>query len=256
MKRGPLARFFNSLWRTDWGLTALLLFLALGLFVAPPLLSSELLSPRLIDVTFALILVSGVATVSGRGLATLIAAVLAVLAIVVRGARVFAPDAGPTIAIVDTSFAIVSVLVLTGLVLVQVFRRGPITFHRIQGAVAAYLLLGLAWANAYELVELVRPGALHYPDSLGPSPIRLVYFSFVTLTTVGYGDITPVHPAVRSLAITEALVGQLFPSILIGRLVSMEIASQRERTAEREKRREDAFLRLEKRARRSGRRLA
>jgi voltage-gated potassium channel Kch len=55
----------------------------------------------------------------------------------------------------------------------------------------------------------------------------LAYYSFVTLTTVGYGDITPVHPVARSLAIAEALVGQLYPAILIARLVAMEIESRR-----------------------------
>ena len=52
------------------------------------------------------------------------------------------------------------------------------------------------------------------------------YFSFVTLTTVGYGDITPVHPVARVLAVGEALVGQLYPAILIGRLVSLQITSR------------------------------
>jgi voltage-gated potassium channel Kch len=56
---------------------------------------------------------------------------------------------------------------------------------------------------------------------------RLIYFSFATLTTVGYGDITPVHPIARSLAMLEALIGQLFPVILIARLVSMELYYRR-----------------------------
>ena len=52
------------------------------------------------------------------------------------------------------------------------------------------------------------------------------YFSFVTLTTLGYGDTVPVHPVARSLAIAEALVGQLYPAILIGRLVSLQISAR------------------------------
>jgi hypothetical protein len=199
-------------------------------FVAPVLISGELLSPRLIDVTLALVLVSGVVTVSHRGAAaTLVAASVSMIAVATRGVRLLAP--GDALRILDASLAIAALLVLTALVLVQVFRAGPITYHRIQGAIAAYLLLGVAWANAYELIEIARPGALHYPDGAGPSPIRLVYFSFVTLTTVGYGDITPVHPVARTLAMSEALVGQLFPAILIARLVSMEMASARERDA-------------------------
>jgi len=60
----------------------------------------------------------------------------------------------------------------------------------------------------------------------------LVYFSFVTLTTVGYGDITPVHPIVRSLSNLEALVGQLYPAILIGRLVAMELSARQSNSRE------------------------
>jgi hypothetical protein len=56
----------------------------------------------------------------------------------------------------------------------------------------------------------------------------LIYYSFVTLTTVGYGDITPLHPTARSLAMAEALIGQLYPAILIARLVSLRITPSRE----------------------------
>lgn len=111
------------------------------------------------------------------------------------------------------------------------FRSGPITGDRIRGAVAAYLLVGLAFVFAYRLVDDASPGAL----SIGPigpglrhGAQNLAYFSFVTLTTVGYGDITPVHPAARILAIAEALIGQLYPAILIGRLVSLQISSRTE----------------------------
>ena len=106
-------------------------------------------------------------------------------------------------------------------VLAQTFRAGPVNFHRIQGAVAAYLLLGLAWALAYELVSLLAAGAFSFAGSGGPERPDFVYFSFVTLTTVGYGDVTPVHPVARSLAVAEALTGQLYPAILLARLVSL-----------------------------------
>ena len=106
-------------------------------------------------------------------------------------------------------------------VLAQTFRAGPVNRHRIEGAVAAYLLLGLAWALAYELVGLLAAGAFSGTGRSGPERPDLVYFSFVTLTTVGYGDVTPVHPVARSLAVAEALTGQLYPAILLARLVSL-----------------------------------
>lgn len=116
---------------------------------------------------------------------------------------------------------LVSVGAITFVVLTQSFRGGPVNLYRIQGAVAAYLLLGLAWAQAYELVALLAPGAFAgavFPETEGS---HFVYFSFVTLTTVGQGDVTPVHPVARSLAVAEALTGQLHPAILLARLVSL-----------------------------------
>jgi hypothetical protein len=112
------------------------------------------------------------------------------------------------------------------LVLTRVFQPGPVTWHRIQGAVTAFLLFGLGWAQAYEFVEALAPGAFAFPrgDLAGGgwfSP--MLYYSFITLTTLGYGDVLPVHPAARSLAMFEALIGQLYPAILIAKLVSLQV---------------------------------
>jgi hypothetical protein len=84
----------------------------------------------------------------------------------------------------------------------------------------------LIWAFAYDLVILHAPQAFHADELTvqhGPLTPTLIYFSFATLTTVGYRDITPIHPIARSLAMLEAFVGQLFPAILIARLVAMEL---------------------------------
>jgi hypothetical protein len=216
-------RTFSRFWHTDRGLTALVVFLVLGLLVAPPLRSAGIISPALFDAVFSLILIAGVATVSGRKWATALAAGLALLTLAIRWSRLGVQ--ADTLAVLDPALTVLTLLTLSALVLYQVLRSGRITFHRIQGSVAAYLLLGLAWASAYDFVLQLRPGAFRFPDASDPQ-LTLLYFSFVTLTTVGYGDVTPVLPAARSLAVAEALVGQLFPAILIARLVSMEIASR------------------------------
>jgi hypothetical protein len=224
-----------SIWRRDWGLTALLVFLVLLMLVALPLIASGVLTPLFADVAFGLVLLSGVAALAGRRAAMLLTAGFALLALVMRGLRLGTSD--PTLRLLDSAVSLLAVAVLAGLVLFQVFRKGPITLHRVQGAVAAYLLVGLAWGLAYEIALLKDPKALQMPAVTPPGAAQspqLIYFSFVTLTTVGYGDIVPVHPAVRSLAMTEALIGQLFPAILIARLVSLEIAAKSSRD-EREK---------------------
>src|SRR5262249_31801242 len=95
--------------------------------------------------------------------------------------------------------------------------------RRVQGSVAVYLLLGLFWAVSYQLVELLQPGSFSIgARKSGIDLQQLGYFSFTTLTTLGLGDILPVSPLARSLVALEALVGQLFPVILIARLVTME----------------------------------
>jgi hypothetical protein len=120
---------------------------------------------------------------------------------------------------------------LAAVILVRVFREGRINFHRIQGAVCVYLLLGVIWSGCYSLVIQFDPAAFNLPASTGDDTLtsRLVYFSFVTLTTVGYGDVTAVHPAARSLALLEALAGQLFPAVLLARLVGMELSHREDK---------------------------
>ncbi|HEY2664890.1 MAG TPA: potassium channel family protein, partial [Candidatus Binataceae bacterium] len=122
------------------------------------------------------------------------------------------------------------------LMLRQVLRRGPTTSRRVQGAVALYLLFGVAWGILYDLLEVLQPGSFRFSVGAGRIALpQLSYFSFTTLTTLGLGDILPINPLARSLVIMEALVGQLFPVILIARLVTMEITyRERRQNAERE----------------------
>jgi hypothetical protein len=144
----------------------------------------------------------------------------AVVAVAVFLASWVVPVAPPTIQLTG----LVSLVLLLVAVLGQTFRQGPVTFQRIQGGIAAYLLLGVIWAEAFGLVELLRPGAFSGPADVIRGPRGWVYFSFTTLTTVGYGDVVPVHPAARSLAMLEAVTGPLYIAILLARLVSLAVA--------------------------------
>ena len=110
-----------------------------------------------------------------------------------------------------------------GLVLLsQIFRPGRVTHLRIQGAIAVYLLFGVFYAHAYHIAATLVPGSFAGATEL-TSGSGWAYYSFVTLTTVGYGDITPVSQVARSLSVAEALSGQLYLAVLIARLVAMEI---------------------------------
>jgi len=133
----------------------------------------------------------------------------------------------PTLALQVWSgaWSIVAILVISLVLLAQVFRAGPVTAYRLQGAIAVYLLFGVGWAHAYHLTGLLHPGSFNTPPGEIPSVLDWVYFSFITLTTVGYGDITPMMPIARTLAMGEALTGQLYLAVLIARLVAMEVVS-------------------------------
>ena len=138
----------------------------------------------------------------------------------------------PSISFWDCIISFFCCGLLTVIIAVQVFKEGRVTVNHIQSAVAIYLLLGLMWGFLYQAVALKDPEAFvrasaPVSDSVYALKRDLIYYSFVTLTTMGYGDITPVHPGARMLAALEAIIGQLFPAILISWLVSMQILHSR-----------------------------
>ncbi len=226
--RRPLLKAAWAFWAEDKGLSLLLALLAMVVFVVPPLVRLGMARWFVFDAFFTLVLIAGVTTVSRSRIALTFAAALAGSAVVVRWTH--RAIASRDLASLDALLALVTLGVFAAVVLIQTFREGPITIHRIQGAVSVYLLLGLMWTVAYELIANVRPGAFRFPEGVsGNDPAVFGYFSFVTLTTVGYGDVTPADPIARSAAMLEAVVGQLFPAILIARLVSMELESRRRR---------------------------
>ncbi len=112
------------------------------------------------------------------------------------------------------------------LLLTRVMRDGRINLNRIMGAIGSYLLIGIIFTQAYRLLADLIPGAFAIggaPAAFGDISAKLPYYSFITLTSTGYGDITPVHPYARSLATMEALGGNLFLAVLVARLVGLEI---------------------------------
>ncbi len=101
----------------------------------------------------------------------------------------------------------------------------------INAAICVYLSLGVAWAMAYVLLELLLPGAFRIAEYAKDSQImvlEMVYYSMVTLTTLGYGDITPVTPLAKNLSALEAIIGQVYLTVLVARLVSLNIAQANE----------------------------
>jgi voltage-gated potassium channel len=100
---------------------------------------------------------------------------------------------------------------------------------RIVGAICVYILIGLAWAKLFETLDGVVPGSFRFPADTAwtaPGPLRYRYFSFVTLATLGYGDVTPRTVLAGTLASLEAVGGQLYIGITVARLVALSLAER------------------------------
>ncbi len=120
---------------------------------------------------------------------------------------------------------------MTWLAVRQVLFTGSITSNDIVGAICIYMLLGLIWAILYLLLALTTPGAF---NGLPQAPwldnfAAAVYFSFVTITTLGYGDISPALPVARFLVMMEAIVGVFYMAILVASLIGVRMSVRDEK---------------------------
>jgi hypothetical protein len=182
-----------------------------------------------------LVLLTGVITVPCHTSVRLIAFLIAIVAVIGRFVEVVMSGQIP--AATEIVLSVVTLAIFAVLIIRQFLAKGRAIKHRIAGAIAVYLLLGLLWARLYELVKLVDPAAFQIAHDEGIA--TLFYFSFVTLMTIGYGDVVPVSLVARNLAILEGLTGQLYLVILISSLVA-------ERSAKAGEKSEDKISRVER----------
>jgi len=176
----------------------------------------------IVSLLLSLVLLSAVLAVSDRKGVLLTALVLAIPAIAGRWINHFWPD------VVRPAVFLTAALLLTAFVVVNLLRfvlRAPsVNVEVLCASISAYLMLGLMWTMAYWLVDQLTPGAFSFNTNAGKQSMNgfnAFYFSFITLSTVGYGDITPVSRIARWLAAMEAMTGLLYVAVLIARLVAL-----------------------------------
>ncbi len=165
----------------------------------------------------------------GRSHRTLFTAIVLVLpAVASKWINQFLPGFLPP------EFHVISSLVFISFVLVQfllfVLRAPRVNSDVLCAGIAGYLLLGMIWMMAYVLVSQFVPGSFSVVDGTsGPRGLQdfeAFYFSFITLSTVGYGDITPLSHSARTLALTEAMTGTIYIAVFISRLVALYTAQE------------------------------
>lgn len=116
------------------------------------------------------------------------------------------------------------------LIVRAVLTEREVTVDTVFGALCAYLIIGFTWASCYGIIELLNPGSFHGVagvDSQAAQFQGFVYFSLVTLTTLGYGDLVPLTPTAKSFSIVEALLGQIFLAVFVARLIASTMAGAR-----------------------------
>jgi len=200
------------------------LLIALALFfICAPFVEEIKGGELIVSFLFSLVLVAGVLAVADRKRVLVIALVLAIPAIAGRWINNFRPDlVPPAVFLVG---GLILIIFVVGHLLRFVLRAPVVTTDVLCASISAYLMLGLMWTMAYWLVDQLTPGgAFSFNTNAGTRSINGFngfYFSFITLSTVGYGDITPVSKVARMLAAMEAMTGLLYVAILIARLVSL-----------------------------------
>jgi voltage-gated potassium channel len=205
--------------------------LILMLFAAP--FVDEFTYGKAVDIfLITLVLIMGILAVGRSRRSLIVALVLASPAVLTRWVGIFQPHWLPLA--LHSLFALVFIAFVEFQLLHFIFRAPRVNSEVLCAGISGYLLLGVMWMSAYMVVSLLHPvDPLHLdpnppfaftvgvttPHSL--SQFEAYYFSFITLSTVGYGDITPLSNGARTLAMTEAMTGMLYMAVLISRLVAM-----------------------------------
>lgn len=186
---------------------------------------------RITDVLYALILLAAVLVIKRSHRHVLIALTMIVPAAALSLVAYKLPNQ-PYVVVPGHLLLFVFVMYMMGLMLADVLLARRVTADTIMGAVCIYLLIALAWAMLFSLCAYVDPEAFRVADAtIDPAEMvfhrdrfgTVVYFSLITLTTLGYGDIVPNAPITQSLAALESAIGPVYLAVLVARLVGMHI---------------------------------
>jgi len=180
----------------------------------------------LVEISFSIVMLASVMAVSENRSNFLIAGVLFVFVLISRWAADF--DKNVTLLLISNMFTIINLVFIAGTMLATIIQRKEISLDDVYGTICVYLLVGLVFAFLFFSIESYYPGAFNFtamgPVSASTQLINLIYFSFITITTVGYGDILPISMMAKTLSYMEAIFGQVYLTVLVARLIAIYVA--------------------------------
>jgi len=202
-------------------MSLLLTVQALYIFLAVPLINTRELNPAFIGISEWLIAILGVLAASAKGIMRWVIIVMFVarflLFLTIRYQLGLPAD------LLSFSAPLFYLAVIIAIAQ-KIFTSQHVTYRTIEGAVVVYLGIGLVFASIFMNMVKADPAAIsNISPSINTRLGDIFYFSFSTLTTIGYGDAVPVHPMARSLANLESICGQLFLAVVIARLVGLHV---------------------------------
>ena len=192
------------------------------LFVVNPFLEGFIGINLLMDIFFSVILLSGIYAVSQKRGLVIVALLIALPTLLFHWSYYVVRD--PTFLLAGNIFGALFFVYTAVVVLAHLLRGREVTADVIIASVCVYFLIGLMWGFVYSILETLQPGSFLVAQGQMDRLANFVYYSFVTLTTLGYGDIAPLSAPARSLSALEAIMGQLYIAILIARLVGIHIS--------------------------------
>ena len=200
-----------------------LLTFIIALIVVGPLIEEFVHLRILYDILWSAVLVSAIYAVSHKKSYILVGVLLALPMVASIWSSYFEVDlalevVGGLCGAAFFTFAIIQILLF-------IYDQKEVTRDIIAGAAIVYLLMALAWSSIFAVLESLHPGSFSFPEIEGISTSRyFLYYSFVTITTLGYGDIIPVTSLARSLCILEAVMGQLYLVVQVAWLVGVHVS--------------------------------
>lgn len=208
---------------------AVLLAILLVLIAGPPVAFGFGKFGEWFDVVMSLLMLVAVLSLCFESRQRLFALIFGIPTILLSlAAQAFSGTVGARVLLLGSLCEVLFLFGAAILIVRSLFANRSLTFDSILGAVCGYLYLGLGWAVLYSMIESIHPGSFQISQSLAtdgqparPLPHVLTYYSFVTLTTVGYGDVSPISPATRTFSWIEAITGQFYLAVIVAGLVSM-----------------------------------